>query len=49
MLCLNSGRLDLYNEIENETKENYGTEKDDTGEGDLLGIKGIMIFHSENK
>ena len=40
LLCLNAGRLDLFNEIENETKDNYGAEKDDIGEDSAtLGTK----------
>ena len=32
LLCLQAGRIDLFNSISNETKTSYGGEKDDMGD-----------------
>ena len=43
LLCLNKNRMDLYNELENETKENYGVEESESS--DMQGTKSKSLEH----
>ena len=47
LLCLNAGRIDLYNDIEKETKDNYGVEKDSVSES-MIGTKAKSLDELSN-